>query len=161
LRGVIKQINISAGGVPKRAVGHAVVGYLGIAGDKHAHPRFHGGPRQALLLITAEGIEELISAGYPLYSGALGDNLTTQGLDRRAMRFRQRYRAGTTVIELTKIRQPCASLDLYGEGIQKAMFDANVKQGDFKSPLWGLSGFYAAVIEPGEIVPGDIIALVD
>jgi MOSC domain-containing protein YiiM len=159
--GVIEQINVSSGGVPKRAVLHAAVGYLGIQGDKHAHPRFHGGPRQALLLITAEGIEELISAGYPLYAGALGENLTARGLDRREMRLGQRYRGGTVVIELTKIRQPCATLDAYGKGIQKAMFDADVKRGDFTSPLWGLSGLYASIIEPGEIVPGDIIALVD
>jgi MOSC domain-containing protein YiiM len=161
MRGVIEQISISGGGVPKRAILHAVVNQLGIEGDKHSHPRYHGGPLQALLLITAEGIQELTSAGFPVYAGALGENLTTRGLDRRDMRVRQRYRAGAVLLELTKLRQPCAALDPYGQRIQQAVFDANVKRGDFRSPLWGLGGFYASVIEGGEILPGDIIALVD
>ena len=98
MRGFIEQINISPGGVPKRAIPHGIVNQLGIEGDKHAHPEFHGGTRQALLLITAEGIAELVDAGYPLYFGALGENLTTRGLDRREMRPGQRYRAGGVLL---------------------------------------------------------------
>ena len=161
MRGVIEQINISGGGVPKRAILHAVVNKLGVEGDTQAHPQYHGGPRQALLLVTAEGLDELKTAGFRVYPGALGENLTIRGLDRRQMRIGQQYRAGGVLLELTKMRQPCSALDPYGGGIQKAIFDANVKRGDFTSPLWGLSGFYASVIEPGEITPGDIIALVD
>jgi MOSC domain-containing protein YiiM len=161
MRGVVEQLSISNGGVPKHAILHARVNQLGIEGDKHAHPRFHAGPRQALLMITAEGIDELKSEGFGVYAGALGENLTTSGLDRRAMRIGQRYRAGSVLLELTKMRQPCATLNPYGQGIQEAMFDGAVKRGDFNSPLWGLGGFYASVIEAGDIVPGDIIALVD
>ena len=40
-------------------------------------------PHQALLLITSEGIDELIAQGYPLHSGVSGENLTVAGLDRR------------------------------------------------------------------------------
>ena len=73
----------------------------GIAGDAWRYP-FHGGRRQAILLITIEGIEELISQGFPLFPGALGENLTTRGLDRRALRIGQRFRVGDAEIELTK-----------------------------------------------------------
>src|SRR5947209_13506279 len=79
--GVIQQINISKGGIPKRPIGEAVVTELGIEGDVHAHPQYHGGPRKALLLISEEGIAELTQAGFPLYAGALGENITTKGLD--------------------------------------------------------------------------------
>lgn len=62
---------------------------------------------------------------------------------------------GSTDIELTTIRTPCATLDVYGTGIQAAMYDARVQKGDHDSPLWGLSGFYASVVQPGIVRPGD------
>ena len=155
------QISVSRGGLPKRPITSGDVTPLGIAGDAHAHPGIHGGPQKALLLITSEGIAELLSLGFPLYHGALGENLTTQGVDRRTLRIGQRYRAGQVVLELTQIRTPCNQLDLYGSGIQDALYDAQVKSGDPSSPRWGLSGFYAAVIEPGRIHSGDRVVLLD
>jgi MOSC domain-containing protein YiiM len=160
LAGSILQINVSRGGVPKRAIAEGQVTPLGIAGDGHAHPEIHGGPQRALLLITAEGIDELAACGFPLSYGALGENLTTQGLDRRSLRAGQRYRAGQAVIELTRPRGPCATLNAY-PGIQTAIYDAAVKAGDPSSPRWGLSGFYASVVTPGSIRAGDPIVLLD
>lgn len=157
----ILQINISRGGVPKRSIPSGDVTALGIAGDACAHPGIHGGPQQALLLITSEGIEELTALGFPLYPGALGENLTTGGLDRRGLRIGQRYRIGAIIIELTKVREPCSQLNPYGLGIQKAVYDAQVQAGDPQSPCWGLSGFYASVIQPGPIRRGDPITLLD
>jgi len=159
--GTIFQINVSRGGVPKRSIPSGDVTPLGIAGDQCAHPGIHGGPQQALLLITSEGIEELRALGFPLYAGALGENLTTQGLDRRGLRLGQRYRVGAVIIELTKVRQPCDQLSVYGPGIQRAVYDAQVYAGDPHSPRWGLSGFYASVVLPGAIRPGDPITLLD
>jgi MOSC domain-containing protein YiiM len=115
--------------------------------------------RKAILLITIEGIDELVSQGFPIFAGALGENLTTRGLDRRALRLRQRLAVGSAVIELTTIRTPCATLDVYGTGIQAAMYDARVQKGDPESPLWGLSGFYASVVQTGTVRPGDAIVL--
>ena len=117
--------------------------------------------RKALLLITSEGIDELVAQGYPLFPGALGENLTTVGLDRRQLRAGQRFLAGQVFLELTKRRAPCATLDVYGRGIQRAIFDPQVKAGDPSSPRWGLSGFYARVLQSGTIRQNDIIALVD
>ena len=134
MTGVIVQVNVSAGGIPKRAVAPAEVTEAGIVGDAWRFP-FHGGQRKAILLIT------------------------TRGLDRRALRLGQRLRAGTAVIQLTQIRTPCATLTVYGAGIQAAIYDAGVQSGDPSSPRWGLSGFYASVVQPGTVNPGDAIAL--
>jgi MOSC domain-containing protein YiiM len=161
MTGSISQINISPGGVPKRPIPEATVTTEGIRGDSWAHPNIHGGPRQALLLITSEGLDELIAQGFPLYPGALGENLTTTGLDRRHIRLGQRYRIGDVFFELTKMRGPCSTLDIYGPGIQRAVYDARVKAGDATSPRWGLAGFYAQVLHAGVIRPHDIITLVD
>lgn len=161
MTGSIVQINISPGGIPKRAIPEASVTSAGISGDSWAHPRIHGGPNQALLLIGIEAIEHLRSFGYPLFYGALGENLTVAGLDRTRMRAGQRFRAGGALLELTKLREPCATLDEYGIGIQRLMFDKFVNDGDVNSPKWGLGGFYARVIEPGVIRVHDTITLVD
>jgi MOSC domain-containing protein YiiM len=157
----VVQISISKGGVPKVAVPFGEVTPLGLKGDAHAHPQIHGGTKQAVLLITAEGIEELTEAGFPLFFGALGENITTRGLDRRSVRAGQRYRIGEVVLEVVKARGPCESLSVYGSGIQRALYDPEVKAGDAKSPRWGLSGFYASVAQPGTIRAGDPITLLD
>jgi MOSC domain-containing protein YiiM len=160
MTGSILQINVSPGGMPKRPVPEAIVTAEGIRGDSWAHRNIHGGANQAVLLIASEGIDELIAQGYALYPGALGENLTTQGLDRRQMRAGQRYRAGEVLLELTKIRTPCTTLDVYDPSLKLAVYDAQVNAGDPSSPRWGLSGFYARVLKAGVIRPNDIITLV-
>jgi MOSC domain-containing protein YiiM len=159
MTGRIIQINISRGGLPKRPVPEAVITPLGIEGDLCGHPEIHGGSRQAVLLITAETVDELTARGYPVYYGALGENLTTRGLDRRQLRLGQRLRAGGAVLELTKIRVPCSTIDVYGPTIKQEIYDKLVKAGDPTSPRWGMSGFYASVIEPGPVRVGDIITI--
>jgi len=156
----ILQINVSPGGVPKRPIPNGIVTPLGITGDGHAHPQIHGGPRKAILLITSEGIDELKEQGFRLYHGALGENLTTGGLNRRSVRVGQRYRVGDILIEITKVRAPCETLNAY-PGIQKAIYDQEVKAGNPASPLWGLSGFYASILQTGAIRAGDPIQLLD
>jgi MOSC domain-containing protein YiiM len=132
---------------------------LGLAGDACAHPEIHGGLRQAVLLIAVETIEELQGRGYPVFHGALGENLTTRGLDRRQLRIGHQLRAGEAVLEITKVRGPCASLDIYGPAIKQEIYDAQVNAGDATSPRWGMSGFYARVIQSGRVQSNDPISL--
>jgi len=141
-----------------------VLSPLGLEGDGHAHPQVHGGPWKAVLLIASEDIEYLQGLGYPVYPGALGENITTVGIDFRRLRLGQRFRLGQAFIELTRNRIPCSTLDVYNTGdkpIQHAIYDKRVKAGDVASPRWGLSGFYARVLEAGLVRQGDIIALTD
>lgn len=160
MAGTIQQLSISNGGVPKLPLLFAAVTALGIAGDHQKNRKVHGGPKKALLLLTSEGLEELRAAGFPVYPGALGENITTCGLDRRYMRPGQRYRLGATVeVELTTMRRPCATLLPYGDQIGEAIFDKDVKAGRWSSPRWGLAGFYASVIRTGTLQPDDAIVL--
>ncbi len=150
-------VHISPGGIPKRPIAEAAVGKNGIQGDICAHPKIHGGPKQALLIITNEGIEELKQAGYRLYPGALGENITTQGLDRKSVRLGQRYQIGEVIVQITKMRQPCKTLTPLGEGIQAELYDDQVKASDPSSPRWGLGGFYTSIVQTGTVRPGDPI----
>lgn len=157
-------MNVSAGGIPKLPIAEAYLAVTGLAGDSWAHPKFHGGPKQAVLLITAEGLEELRDQGYAVHPGALGENFTTQGIDRRRIQLGAQLRVGATLIEITKMRVPCATLDRFNKPaipkIQEALFDRQVKAGDTSSRRWGLGGFYARVIEPGLVKTSDPITVI-
>ena len=155
----VVQINISPGGIPKRAIPDGMLTPLGIEGDSHAHPQFHGGPSKAVLLIASEVVDQLITKGYPLFYGALGENFTTRGLDPQMLRSGQRLRVGAAVIELTTVRVPCSTLDIYGPAIKKEIYDKRVRNGDVSSPRWALSGFYASVIQIGRIAISDPVVI--
>ena len=156
----VLHIHTSNGGIPKRPVLFGEVTPTGIDGDRHNNPQVHGGPVKALLLITNEGLDELKAQGFVVYPGALGENITTVGLDRRNMRLGQRYRIGEIVVELSKMRRPCDNLNPFGS-IHQAVFDAQVKADDHTSPRWGLGGFYASIVQTGTIRPGDRITLLE
>jgi MOSC domain-containing protein YiiM len=160
MQGTIVQVSISPGGLPKRAISEGFITPLGIEGDLHAHPEIHGGPQRAILLAASEVIEDLRARGYPLYPGALGENLTTRGIDVRSLRIGDRLRAGGAMLEITRPRGPCTALDVYGETLKEDVYDSQVKAFDPTSPRWGMSGLYASVIEPGPVRPEDIIAVV-
>jgi MOSC domain-containing protein YiiM len=142
----------SPGGIPKSEVAEALVEPRGIAGDDWAHPKYHGGPNQALLLIGAEVLAELNGIGFEVGPGSLGENVTTEGLDYRALASGQRLSLGEEVkIELTKLREPCRTLDVYN----------NAKVGRIQKPLKleGRGGWYARVLTGGTLRKGDRIAL--
>ena len=160
MQGCIVQVSTSLGGLPKRAIPGGLITPLGLEGDLHAHPDIHGGPRKAVLLASAEAIDDLTARGYPLFYGALGENLTTRGIDVRQIRIGDRLRAGGALLEITQPREPCSALDVYGASLKTEIYDARVKALDPASPHWGMAGWYAAVIEPGMVRPEDIIAVV-
>jgi MOSC domain-containing protein YiiM len=134
---------------------------LGLEGDAHAHPTIHGGPRKAILLIASEIVDDLAARGYPVFYGAMGENLTTRDIDIRALRIGDRLRAGGALLEITQPRGPCTALDVYGPSIKDEIYDLRVNLLDATSPLWGRSGLYAGVIEAGEVRPGDAIEVVE
>ena len=157
MSGTIVQVNSSHGGLPKTALLTAFISPLGIDGDLHDHPQFHGGPNKAILMISSEVIEGLQAKGFPVYYGALGENLTTRGLPIGDLRMGDRIRAGGAVLEITTPRIPCRQLDVYGPAIKNEIFDARVKALDPSSPRWGMSGLYASVVQAGPVGPGDPI----
>jgi MOSC domain-containing protein YiiM len=161
MRGAIIQINISPGGLPKLPVHWAEVRTLGLSADDQRNKQYHGGPEQAILIVASEVIDQLRAEGFGVFYGALGENLTTWGIDHASWRAGQRFQAGTAIVQLTKRRAPCASLNPYGRGIQKRVFDSLAKANNPDSPVWGMSGFYACVAQEGSVHTGDIIHLLD
>jgi len=158
----VVQVNISAGGIPKKPIPTGTVTFNKVEGDNWNDRRVHGWPDQAICLFSVELIDELKAEGFPLFPGAMGENFTTQGLDFRTVRLGNVYRVGSEVeIRITKIRVPCRTITVYGEEIIKATYDLEVKHGNVNTPKWGRSGYYAEVLKEGRVHPGDPIVLVD
>src|SRR6266700_2671013 len=132
----------------------------GVEGDRHRAMWIHGGPDKAVLMISAGIIDSLIARGFPIFGGALGENLTVSGLDPGMWRSGQRYRIGEdAVIELTTLRVPCSNLNVYGPEIKSELYEAQCQAGDITSPRWAHGGFYARVIHTGLLAAGAPVVL--
>jgi MOSC domain-containing protein YiiM len=161
-QGTLLQVSRSDGGVLKLPVATPVtVSESGVEGDRQRDLHHHGGRFKAVLMISAEVIEDLAARGFPVYAGALGENLTVAGLDPALWRRGQQYRIGTdVVIELTTLREPCSNLFSYGRYIGAELYDAQCAVGDFTSPHWARGGFYARVLHGGLLSAGAPVCLI-
>jgi MOSC domain-containing protein YiiM len=156
----IVQVNISPGGVPKRPVPEGYVTFSRVKGDDWNDKRHHGFRDQALCLFSIELIEELNAEGFPLFPGALGENLTTEGINYRKVRLGDVWLVGGQVsLRITKVRTPCRTITVYGNGIIRDLYDLDVKRGNVYTQKWGRSGYYAEVIHEGIVRPGDNITI--
>ncbi len=149
--GVVHQVNVSDGGVPKRPVPSAAVGPRGLAGDAQADRAHHGRPFQALCLWSVEVIDELAAQGHPIGPGRAGENLTIGGLPWAALRPGARLTVGTALAEVSFPATPCAK--------QAGWFsDRDFRRiDDERNPGW--VRWYAWVREPGVVHAGDPVVL--
>lgn len=151
--GLIYQINTSPGGVPKLPQESADITPDGLIGDKHRNRRYHGGPLRAICLYSWELIQSLQAEGHPIYSGAIGENLTLTGLDwSQLVPGVHLYLGATVILEITSYTVPC-------ENIADSFAAGNIgRVSQKRHPGW--SRVYAQVVEPGRIQVGDSVQLV-
>lgn len=151
--GRIVQLSVSNGGVPKHAVETARVTPLGLEGDAHRNHEHHGGPERAVCLFAMEAILELQAEGHPLVPGALGENVTIEGLDWSAVQPGTRLRLGDEVLlEITRYTTPCLN-------IRPAFRDGDYSRVSQKRHP-GRSRVYARVVATGTVRRGDPARLV-
>lgn len=133
---------------PKRVVDSA--GVSGVEGDHVGDGRHHGGSDQAVYAFAREELDVWGEAlGRELPHGMFGENLTTIGLDVYASEIGDIWHVGTAVLEVRGPRVPCGTFaERMGEKGWVKRFAAH-----------GRSGAYLQVNEPGEIRPGDSIAV--
>ena len=152
--GRILQINVSPGGVPKLRVPSARVTELGLEGDLHRDTEHHGGPERALCIFALEAIRVLKAEGHEVSPGAIGENLTVEGLDWERVTPGSRLELGEGVlIELTRYTSPCFK-------IKKSFADGDISRVSQKSHP-GSSRVYARVLTTGVIRQGDTVRLVN
>jgi MOSC domain-containing protein YiiM len=150
----ILQVNVSQGGVPKRAVADAHVGPTGLDGDAVNHPKVHGGPERAVCLFPVEMILRLQEEGHPIYPGAVGENLTIAGLGWPALRAGDVLAVGDElVLQLTTNAEPCATIaGAFADGAFK-----RIKQDRFP----GEARWYTRVLREGTVRPGQEVRVVE
>lgn len=152
MTGRLVQISTSPGGVPKTAVPEARVSWLGLEGDGHRDREHHGGPERAVCLYALEVIEALQAEGHPIRPGAIGENLTVQGLPWAEVVPGSVLRVGGQVtLQVTRYTSPCANIvDAFADRDH-----ARVSQK--RHP--GRSRVYARVLSPGTVRTGDPVRL--
>lgn len=127
------------------------VGPEGLATDAQADRRVHGGPEKAVHQLPLENHRRL-AAAFPdiatqFAAGALGENLSTEGITDEDVAIGDVFALGAAVIQLNQPRTPCWKINArHGrEGIA-----AHVERE-------GLAGWYFRVLEPGWLSPGDAL----
>ena len=153
MSGRVVQVNVSPGGVPKEPVAEAHVGRLGLAGDAHHHDYVHGGPHRAVALFALEAIERVRADGHPgVVPGAVGENLTTEGLELALLPVGTQLVIGGADGPLLEISAPANPCDVI-----KGAFTAG-KSGRISILLHPAdSRMYARVLREGTVRPGDPI----
>jgi MOSC domain-containing protein YiiM len=152
--GRIVQISVSPGGVPKTAVPDAKITALGLDGDAHRNRELHGGPERAVCLYAMEMIARLRAEGHDIGPGAIGENVTLDGLDWSALVPGCHVLLGEAVLlQVTSYTSPCSNITRsFKEG-----YFGRVSQK--RHPGW--SRVYARVLTEGVIRHGDAARLLD
>nr|WP_236070621.1 MOSC domain-containing protein [Streptomyces polyasparticus] len=136
---------------------------LGVEGDVHAgvtvkhRSRVAQDPTQPNLrqvhLIHEELFTEVAEQGYEVVPGALGENITTRGIDLLGLPTGTLLRIGDeAVLEVTGLRNPCVQIDGYQDGLLK-----QVVFRDEDGALVRKAGIMTVVLTGGPVRPGDAI----
>jgi MOSC domain-containing protein YiiM len=133
-------------------VGRVAARGVNLEGDDQADRKAHGGPDKAVYAYAVEDTrwweQELRR---PLKPGQFGENLTTEGVDVNEALVGERWRVGTTVLEVSEPRVPCWRL---GVRMDDPRF---VRR--FTEAL--RPGAYLRIVVEGDVGAGDAIRVVE
>ncbi|HTP77886.1 MAG TPA: MOSC domain-containing protein [Rhizomicrobium sp.] len=143
-----------------------LVAGLGVAGDAHLGEKVQHLSRvkrdpdapnlRQVHLIHAELHDELRSGGFAVEAGAMGENVTTRGVNLLALPLNARLHLGAeAIVEVKGLRNPCAQLD----GLQDGLMQATLGR-DAGGNLVRKAGVMGIVIAGGEVKAGDAIRVV-
>ena len=138
---------------------------LGVDGDIHSgvtvrhRSRMARDPTQPNLrqvhLIHGELHDELAPLGFAVEPGAMGENITTRGLDILGLPAGARLHLGAdAVVAVTGLRNPCAQLDGLQSGLMNAVLDR-----DADGHLVRKVGIMGIVLAGGVVSAGDPIVI--
>jgi MOSC domain-containing protein YiiM len=139
-----------SGPVAVTAPGPKGDGAVALAGDRVYDVKHHGGADQAVYAYAREDLDTWErELGRELAGGSFGENLTTTGLDVNSALIGERWRIGSTLLEVSCPRVPCSTFAgwLDEHGWLKRFTRAAVP------------GAYLRVVEPGLITAGDPITV--
>jgi MOSC domain-containing protein YiiM len=144
---------IGPSGIDKRPVDRAVRFEAGgVVGDSVQNLRLHGGPDKAAYVYAGEDADWWAGGlDRPVPPGALGENLTTRGIELTGAVIGERWRVGSVLAQVAQPRQPCTKLQAFWAvpGMVRRFSAAN------------RPGVYLRVLEPGQVQAGDEITVLD
>lgn len=138
---------------------------LGIDGDAHCgatvkhRSRVKIDPLQPNLrqvhLVQAELLSELRAKGFIVEAGTIGENILTQGVDLLSLPKNTHIELGDEVVlRITGLRNPCAQLDAYQEGLTQVVLAR-----DADGNLLLKAGVMAVVVKGGTAHVNDPIRI--
>ena len=152
-REVVWRGQIVETGIFKEAVeGRIAIRRLNLEGDRQADLTVHGGLDKAIYAYPAEHYsfwrEQFPEMELPW--GMFGENLTLTGLLEDTVHIGDHFQVGSAKLMVTQPRLPCFKLGIkFGrDDILKRFL------------VSGMTGFYFAVLEEGEVAAGDPVSLV-
>jgi MOSC domain-containing protein YiiM len=125
---------------------------LNLDGDDQADREAHGGPDKAVYAYAVEDLrwwEQKI--GRSLAYGEFGQNLTTEGIEVNDALIGERWKVGTTVLEVSEPRIPCWRLAVR---MNDKLFPRH-----FSEAL--RPGTYLRIVSEGELGAGDEIRVLE
>jgi MOSC domain-containing protein YiiM len=140
----------------KQAIaGPVQIGPLGLIGDEQADLRVHGGSDKAVHHFPLDNHRRL-ARQFPelaaqFVSGAIGENVSTDGLDESGACIGDVYALGSARVQLVQPRSPCWKIDAkFGrEGITRHIAEQ------------GIAGWYYRVLAPGTAAAGEALKLLE
>ncbi len=138
---------------------------LGVQGDAHSGATVQHRSRVArdasqpnlrqVHLLHAELFDELLAAGFAVWPGDMGENITTRGVDLLGLATGTRLHLGQgAVVEVTGLRNPCSQIDRFQRGLMAAVLDR-----DGAGRVVRKTGVMAVVLAGGEVQAGDAIRI--
>ena len=164
MAGVVESVNVGTprevgwrGGTVSTAIwkdpvqGRVKVRGVNVDGDRQANLEVHGGVDKALYAYGAEDLEWWAGQlGREVPPGSFGENLTVRGVDVSGALVGERWRAGTTLLEVSQPRTPC--------------FKLGIRMGSQRFPsrfaAAGRPGAYLRILAEGEVAAGDPVGVV-
>ncbi|KRB39042.1 MOSC domain-containing protein [Microbacterium sp. Root180] len=138
----------------------------GVEGDAHAGAtvqhrsrvaRDPGAPNlRQVHLMHEELFADMAERGHGVEPGALGENITTAGIDLLGLPRGTRLAIGDdAVVELTGLRNPCSQINGLSKGLMKELVHV-----DDQGATVRLAGVMSVVLAGGEVRPGDGIRVI-
>jgi MOSC domain-containing protein YiiM len=138
---------------------------LGVEGDAHAGvtvqhlSRMRRDPTQPNLrqvhLIPVEVLEDAAAKGFDVPPGAMGENVTTRGVDLLGLPVGTELELGDeAVVRLTGLRNPCVQIDDHQRGLLKQMLGR-----DERGEVVRRAGVMGVVVRGGAVHHGDRVGV--
>ncbi|MBI1246439.1 MOSC domain-containing protein [bacterium] len=143
--GRVVAICLSEGGIPRLPVDSAELTLAGFQGDGHRYDE-HYAQERAVTLFNWEILQQFDVESQPFPPGSVGENISLSGVDLAELEPGTRLSVGQAEILLVKRWRPCHATE--------AASGRTCENGQ----QW--KGYFASVLRPGEIHPGDSVRVI-